>query len=225
MPRSSAKPHPSRHFQEFPRTKIVVGRYPGAYGVAVNAGFRVQTSTHLRGTMQMKSLPTIIVGSAATVLMLNGIAFAQQQPQQPQQSQQSQYQQGQAQQHQLGQSQQYQQGQGQQPGQGQKTAQGQKPDQGKGKQPGPAQEKNEQRGTGQRVADGKVSNGASKQNDVQGDGTFLHLPPLIRRQPWVEHFHPLGIDDKPHTRGTFIDHPLDEGSFHIVIISESGEQS
>ena len=59
----------------------------------------------------MKSLPTIIVGSAATVLMLNGIAFAQQQPQQPQQQQ---YQQGQAQQHQLGQSQQYQQGQGQQ---------------------------------------------------------------------------------------------------------------
>jgi hypothetical protein len=58
--------------------------------------------------MQMKSLPTIVVGSAATVLMLNGIAFAQQP------AQQQQYQQGQAQQHQPGQSQQYQQGQGQQ---------------------------------------------------------------------------------------------------------------
>jgi hypothetical protein len=35
--------------------------------------------------MQMKSLPTIVVASAATVLTLNGLAFAQQQsPQQPQ---------------------------------------------------------------------------------------------------------------------------------------------
>ena len=57
----------------------------------------------------MKSLPTILVGSAATVLMLSGLAVAQQQPQQQQQ-----YQQSQAQQHQPGQSQQYQQGQGQQ---------------------------------------------------------------------------------------------------------------
>lgn len=53
----------------------------------------------------MQSLPSILVGSAATVLMLNGIVFAQQQQQ---------YQQGQTQQHQQGQSQQYQQGQGQQ---------------------------------------------------------------------------------------------------------------
>jgi hypothetical protein len=59
--------------------------------------------------MQMKSLPTILVGSAATVLMLNGIAFAQQQPQQQQR-----YQQGQPQQHQPGQPQQYEQAQGQQ---------------------------------------------------------------------------------------------------------------
>jgi hypothetical protein len=68
----------------------------------------------------MKSLPTILVGSAATVLMLNGIAFAQQQ------SQQQQYQQGQAQQHQPGQAQQHQPGQAQQhqPGQAQQYQQG-----------------------------------------------------------------------------------------------------
>jgi hypothetical protein len=47
----------------------------------------------------MKSLPTIVVGSAATALMLSGFAFAQQQPHQQQ------YQQGQAQQYQQGQSQ------------------------------------------------------------------------------------------------------------------------
>lgn len=48
----------------------------------------------------MKSLPTIVVGSAATALMLSGFAFAQQQPQQQQ------YHQGQSQQYQQGQSQQ-----------------------------------------------------------------------------------------------------------------------
>jgi hypothetical protein len=48
----------------------------------------------------MKSLPTIVVGSAATALMLSGFAFAQQQPQQQQ------YQLGEAPQHQQGQSQQ-----------------------------------------------------------------------------------------------------------------------
>jgi hypothetical protein len=42
--------------------------------------------------MQMKSLSTIVAGSAASVLMLSGFAFSQQQPQQ----QQQQYQQGQA---------------------------------------------------------------------------------------------------------------------------------
>jgi hypothetical protein len=42
--------------------------------------------------MYMKSLPTIVVGSAATALTLSGFAFAQQQPQQQQ------YQQGQSQQ-------------------------------------------------------------------------------------------------------------------------------
>jgi hypothetical protein len=41
--------------------------------------------------MQMKSLPTILVGSAATVLMLNGLAFAQ-----PQSPKQQQYQQDEA---------------------------------------------------------------------------------------------------------------------------------
>jgi hypothetical protein len=55
----------------------------------------------------MKSLPAIIVGSAATALMLSGFAFAQQQPHQQQN------QQGQAQQNQQGQAQQYQQGQSQ----------------------------------------------------------------------------------------------------------------
>jgi hypothetical protein len=48
----------------------------------------------------MKSLPTIVVGSAATALMLSGFAFAQQQPQQQQ------HQPGEAPQHQQGQSQQ-----------------------------------------------------------------------------------------------------------------------
>jgi hypothetical protein len=50
----------------------------------------MQTSTHLKGTMQMKSLSTIVAGSAASVLMLSGFAFAQQQSQQqlPEQQQQ-----------------------------------------------------------------------------------------------------------------------------------------
>src|SRR5260370_31975625 len=43
--------------------------------------------------MQMKSLSTIVAGSGASVLMLNGFAFAQQQSQQQQQYQQSQTQQ------------------------------------------------------------------------------------------------------------------------------------
>lgn len=43
---------------------------------------------HLRGTMQMKALPTVIMGSVASVLMLNGFAFGQQQSQQQQQYQQ-----------------------------------------------------------------------------------------------------------------------------------------
>src|SRR5712671_7391667 len=43
--------------------------------------------------MQMKSLSTIVAGSAASVLMLNGFAFAQQQSQQQQQYQQGQTQQ------------------------------------------------------------------------------------------------------------------------------------
>jgi hypothetical protein len=43
--------------------------------------------------MQSKSLSTIVAGSAASVLMLNGFAFAQQQSQQQQQYQQSQTQQ------------------------------------------------------------------------------------------------------------------------------------
>src|SRR5260370_33437404 len=43
--------------------------------------------------MQMKSLSTIVAGSGASVLMLNGFAFAQQQSQQQQQYQQGQTQQ------------------------------------------------------------------------------------------------------------------------------------
>ncbi|MCI0378871.1 MAG: DUF4175 family protein [Gemmataceae bacterium] len=68
------------------------------------------------------------------------------------------------------------QGEGKQPGQGQPK----QPGQGKGKQPGPAQEKNEQPGTGDRQPDGKVANARSQSNGMDGDGSFLHLPPRQR---------------------------------------------
>src|SRR5262249_50632707 len=71
-------------------------------------------------------------------------------------------------------------GQGQpKPGQGQgqpKEGQGQPKDGQKGK----SQEKNEPKGTGQRVADGKVNNTESKANGTEGDGSFLNLPPRQR---------------------------------------------
>lgn len=55
-----------------------------------------------------------------------------------------------------------------------------KPGSGKAKQPSPGLEKNEAPGQGDRVADGKTSNGKSQLNDVNGDGSFLHLPPRQR---------------------------------------------
>src|SRR5262249_61949944 len=45
---------------------------------------------------------------------------------------------------------------------------------------GKAKEKNTAKGEGDRKADGKVSNANSKLNDVNGDGSFLHLPPRQR---------------------------------------------
>ena len=35
-------------------------------------------------------------------------------------------------------------------------------------------------GSGNRVADGKVSNTPAQMNDVRGEGAFLHLPPRQR---------------------------------------------
>jgi hypothetical protein len=79
-----------------------------------------------------------------------------------------------------GQGQQPGEGEGQQPGEGQPKGQGQKPGQGRGQKPGTGLEKNENRGTGQRLADGKVSNAPSKMDQFQGEGSFLHLPPRQR---------------------------------------------
>jgi hypothetical protein len=45
---------------------------------------------------------------------------------------------------------------------------------------GMAQEMNMGKGTGDRVADGNLKNGASKLNDVKGDGAFINLPPRQR---------------------------------------------
>jgi len=44
----------------------------------------------------------------------------------------------------------------------------------------PGAEKNEGKGLGNRIADGKVSNTASQLLDVNGEGGFLHLPPRQR---------------------------------------------
>jgi hypothetical protein len=52
-----------------------------------------KTSIRFQRNMHMKSLSTIVAGSAASVLMLNGLAFAQQQSQPQQQYQQNQTQQ------------------------------------------------------------------------------------------------------------------------------------
>jgi hypothetical protein len=62
-----------------------MGGYPGAYGAAANAGIS-HISTDPKGNNDMK-LSTIVAGSAASVLLLNGPAFSQQQPQQYQQGQ------------------------------------------------------------------------------------------------------------------------------------------
>jgi hypothetical protein len=67
--------------------------YTGAYRTAPNAVISLQTSTDPKGNNAMK-LSTIVAGSAASVLLMSGYAFAQQQSQPYQQSQQ-QYQQGQ----------------------------------------------------------------------------------------------------------------------------------
>lgn len=61
-----------------------------------------------------------------------------------------------------------------------KDGQPKAPGKGKAKQPGPGEEKNEPMGQGDRVADGKTSNGKSQLSDVNGDGSFLHLPPRQR---------------------------------------------
>jgi hypothetical protein len=83
----SAWSRTSRHFHVVRRTWIVGGSLFPRASHDVNAGFALQTN-HLRGTMQMKALPTAIVGSAASALMLSGFAFAQQQSQPQQQYQQ-----------------------------------------------------------------------------------------------------------------------------------------
>jgi hypothetical protein len=48
------------------------------------------------------------------------------------------------------------------------------------KTPNPGQEKNTTKGNGDRLADGKLSNSPSKLSQVNGDGSFLHLPPRQR---------------------------------------------
>jgi hypothetical protein len=63
-------------------------------------------------------------------------------------------------------------------GQGQK-GQAKAPGQKQGKQ-GPAQERNENLGKGDRTPDGKVANAPSRLTDADGDGSFLHLPPRQR---------------------------------------------
>jgi hypothetical protein len=52
--------------------------------------------------------------------------------------------------------------------------------QGLGQQPSPGSEKNQGQGSGNRLADGKVSNSKSQLVDVIGDGSFLHLAPRQR---------------------------------------------
>jgi hypothetical protein len=66
-----------------------------------------------------------------------------------------------------------------QPGQGQPKA-GQGKGQGQGKKMAAGIEKNQPKGTGDRVADGKVGKSKSQLSEVRGDGSFLHLPPRQR---------------------------------------------
>jgi len=49
-----------------------------------------------------------------------------------------------------------------------------------GKKKGPGMEKNMAKSKGQRDADGKLANAKSQLKNVQGDGSFLHLPPRQR---------------------------------------------
>ena len=52
--------------------------------------------------------------------------------------------------------------------------------QGKNTQPGKAPEDNQNRGQGNRLADGTLKNTNSMLNDINGDGSFLSLPPRQR---------------------------------------------
>lgn len=54
------------------------------------------------------------------------------------------------------------------------------PSDGKSEKSGKSPEKNEPKGSGNRFADGKTSNAAPQLNKVDGDGSFLHLPPRQR---------------------------------------------
>src|SRR5205823_3203459 len=86
---------------------------------------------------------------------------------------------------------------GKEPGEGQSQGDPQEQPQGqpqaKGSKKGPAQEKNENKGGGERTADGKVGNASSKSNGLQGDGSFLHLQARERemiRQALSDHLPP-----------------------------------
>jgi Domain of unknown function (DUF4175) len=69
-------------------------------------------------------------------------------------------------------------------GQGEKEGKGQAKNDGQGKpmpgQQAKGQEKNENKGTGDRTPDGKLANAKSQANSMDGDGSFLHLPPRQR---------------------------------------------
>jgi len=69
-------------------------------------------------------------------------------------------------------------------GQGEKEGKGQAKNDGQGKpmpgQQAKGQEKNENKGTGDRTPDGKLANAKSQANAMDGDGSFLHLPPRQR---------------------------------------------
>ena len=75
-------------FHVIQETGLWAGCYPCDASRGMNADFACTNPNHLRGTPQMKSLTTVVLGSTASVLILNGFAFAQQQSQQQQQYQQ-----------------------------------------------------------------------------------------------------------------------------------------
>jgi hypothetical protein len=78
------------------------------------------------------------------------------------------------------------QGKGQEPGKGQGQGKGQEQAQakgqgkGKGQKLGQSQEKNQPKGTGNRTPDGRLANAKSDLQDIQGDVSFLGLPPRQR---------------------------------------------